>query len=550
MIPFGFAAQSRRAKWRELVLLGLLVATSAGCSNGGLPPPTKSPGHAGQPAAGDANAAGNGGNGGVVTQGGAGGTLGTAASAGTNLGGAPTLAGRGGGAGATSVPAAWTCGYSTYGDGECDCGCGAPDKDCTDDALEHCAVCNGFGSCNLAACPGRIDPSDVTHCLAPPEGWTCTPSLYGDGASCDCGCGIEDADCRDTSAASCDNCAAEGSCARGPCPSAVAADDNTRCEIPARWTCDASTYGDGVCNCGCGVVDVDCPDATAASCEVCDQSSCWPLHCNEVEPDDNAHCASPPPSWNCSARLYHDGTRCDCGCGAIDPDCESAGVEACEKCDAPGACSAQACPSIIDAKNNGVCDPPPPPAGWTCPPNAYADGLECDCGCGVPDLDCRNGDFDTCVRCIVCGGHGVCEGTIEPTDTTQCAPPPTAWICSAAAWRDAICDCGCGVPDVYCQGIEASYVCGNYPVEGCSAGNKSHIDPNHNEFCSVTIPGDWTCDRSYYDDGFCDCGCGTVDPDCASNTVTDCEKCDDEGSCSTAECPGTIVADDTAHCSN
>lgn len=330
--------------------------------------------------------------------------------------------------------------------------------------------------------------------------------------------------------------------AGGKAPSNVPAPDG--------WTCDPATYGDGTCNCGCGVVDVDCPDGKASSCEVCDETSCWPLHCDHLEADDNAHCAAPPPSWNCAARLYHDGMRCDCGCGALDPDCASADVAACDKCDSPGSCSARPCPNTIDPTSNGNCDQPPPPAGWTCPPNTYADGLECDCGCSVPDLDCKDADFETCQRCDVCGGHGACEGNVDPTDTTECAPPPSAWICSADEWRDAVCDCGCGVPDANCQGIELSYVCGNYPVDGCSAGDKTHIDPNHNELCRVNVPSGWSCDRSFYDDGFCDCGCGAVDLDCPADDATACEMCDDDGSCSTAACPGTIAAGDTAHCSN
>jgi hypothetical protein len=480
-----------------------------------------------------------------------GGMVGTGGLAGTpvSAGWTSLLAGQGGGAAPSVPPAGWDCDYSAYADGKCDCGCGAPDADCVAQELDECAVCNGIGSCNLAACPGRIDPNDVTTCIPPPAGWTCTPGLYGDGKSCECGCGIQDLDCPNTDVSSCDNCQASGSCAEGPCPSALAVDDNTRCEVPARWTCDASAYGDGTCDCGCGVVDVDCADASVQSCQACSDASCSPNIC-AVDPDDNAHCPNPPVTWNCSPRLYNDESRCDCGCGAIDPDCQSSGADACDTCDAPGSCSAQPCPGLIDAASNGHCDQPAPPAGWTCAPGAYADGITCDCGCGVADPDCRSSDSDNCVRCTSCGGHGTCEGTIDSADTTQCAPPPSGWTCSADAYRDQVCDCGCGIPDVYCQGIELLYVCGNYPVEGCSGGNKAHIDPNHNALCLINVPSEWTCDRTYYGDGLCDCGCGAVDLDCPSNDVTECEQCDDDGSCSTAACPGSIVTDDTAHCSN
>lgn len=521
---------------RAIALGSLLVATWLGCSSDGSAP--KPEGQAGQASAGNPSGGGESPSDGSAPQGGAGATA----------GGAQGVTGGAGDAGGPAIPAAWGCIYFAFGDGKCDCGCGFPDPDCTAQDLEACEICDSVGSCGLAKCPGRIDPDDVTRCLPPPDGWTCTPSTYGDGTSCDCGCGVQDQDCPDTEVASCNECAGEGSCATGPCPSSLAADDSTRCEVPPRWTCDAASYGDGTCHCGCGVVDVDCPDSTVASCEVCDDSSCSRFEC-AVEPDDNAHCPDPPSSWSCSPRLYRDGDRCDCGCGAIDPDCESSGADACDACDAPGSCSAQPCPSFIDTERNSHCDAPDPPPEWTCPAIAYADGLECDCGCGAVDLDCPSEDFASCVRCLSCGGHGVCEGTVDTGAPTECAPPPDDWACSAEAYRDQICDCGCGIPDSYCQNIELLYVCGNYPVEGCSGGHKGHIDPNHNALCTIDVPGDWTCDRSYYDDGLCDCGCGAVDRDCPSNDVDDCEECDDEGSCSTDACPGSIVADDSAHCS-
>ena len=40
--------------------------------------------------------------------------------------------------------------------------------------------------------------------------------------------------------------------------------------VPDEWTCDPTYYGlaDG-CDCGCGVVDPDCADATLDSCQYC-----------------------------------------------------------------------------------------------------------------------------------------------------------------------------------------------------------------------------------------------------------------------------------------
>lgn len=61
---------------------------------------------------------------------------------------------------------------------------------------------------------------------------------------------------------------------------------------PPGWNCDAQFYGDGACDCGCGVIDVDCPDATVASCEFCDAAgSCNTGPCpGTINPVDNATC--------------------------------------------------------------------------------------------------------------------------------------------------------------------------------------------------------------------------------------------------------------------
>ena len=37
----------------------------------------------------------------------------------------------------------------------------------------------------------------------PPEGWTCNANFYGTADGCDCGCGVVDPDCEDTTIAGC-----------------------------------------------------------------------------------------------------------------------------------------------------------------------------------------------------------------------------------------------------------------------------------------------------------------------------------------------------------
>lgn len=564
-------------RWRAFVLVGSLVAAWVGCSgksndhHAGAPQAVAGQsGSAGKSGAGKGGSGGAGASGGTAPLAGSGdeggngdanaggssdantGGSGGAGHGGTASGGTGAVAAGAGGtagssgvAGTPNVPIAWGCPRSTYGDGKCDCGCGVLDIDCSKADIDRCDDCNLLGSCNRAECPGRIDPDDITTCLAPPKEWTCSPAAYGDGKVCDCGCGVVDLDCPDSKPSSCDNCETSGSCAFAKCPSKLAPDDNSSCYVPPKWTCDPYFYGDGQCTCGCGAVDVDCPDSQATSCDNC-PATCATANCGGIVADDNAYCTNPPYGWTCAPRLYHDGSICDCGCGDLDPDCDSADIDACDNCNADKSCSVLACPGLIDATQNYRCDQPTPPDGWLCSDYAYGDTY-CDCGCGVIDIDCLGTSVNLCEHCGRCSGS--CDN-LDPTNPLECKAVPSGWTCDDAHYYDYQCDCGCGIPDPWCNGSEDSDACTEYPVEGCSGGVATHIQPSHNERCTVTIPSTWQCIRSYYDDGVCDCGCGVADPDCASKLVGACQNCSADGGCSTTACPGTINATDNTRCGN
>ena len=69
--------------------------------------------------------------------------------------------------------------------------------------------------------------------------------------------------------------------------------------------------------------DPDCTGTTPGYCSNCPEGSCANFNCVNLLPNDNAHCANEPPaSWTCQFDFYGDGL-CDCGCGAVDLDCES-----------------------------------------------------------------------------------------------------------------------------------------------------------------------------------------------------------------------------------
>ncbi|HEY3493996.1 MAG TPA: hypothetical protein VGK73_04890 [Polyangiaceae bacterium] len=523
--------------WRWVTMAGLLVLAFAGCGKTSTRPgPSNLAGRTSTDAGANAEAGeggtGTGGRGGSPAAG-RGGSSGRGGGSGSSgAGGSTAVAGKGGSGasgGISAAPADWTCAPSYYDDGLCDCGCGAKDADCERaDRLGECIRCACEGGC-----AEKVDPDDTAHCLAPPEAWTCAENRYGDGSGCDCGCGVVDPDCEDESAESCDTCYSFGSCANGVCPANVNEDDNSRCvPAPDEWLCESDLYGNSVCDCGCGTLDVDCEDESFEACDFCPADGCSSYDCSTIDHDRPTVCTTPPAAWSCAQRLYHDGSQCDCGCGYRDPDCAENDAGLCDKCNDEGSCSGQACPGTIDETSIERCVQPPAPAEWTCSDSYYGDGLSCECGCGVPDPDCRTDTLAECEQCPMCG-VGVCGDSIDPDDTTQCAPPPEGWTCDAEHWTDRSCQCGCGVPDPACGGSTTLEYCQD--CLGCAGGNCSHIDPNDNSRC-IEVPEAWTCPDVTYADEVCDCGCGARDLDCASLDKSACEFCNTEGSCSDVIC--------------
>ena len=257
---------------------------------------------------------------------------------------------------------------------------------------------------------------------------------------------------------------------------------------PSQWSCDVTYYGDAICDCGCGVIDIDCADATVGSCDYCDDSgSCATETCPaNIDPNNNAVCVAVV-----------------CGNSVVEPG---------EQCDDGNTTSGDGCDALCQAEV---------PTGWTCSASYYGGMDGCDCGCGVVDPDCSNSTNAVCDYCNNVGGCQTvfvsCPGLIDPNNNAVCI----------------------------------ATVCGNStvePGEDCDDGNTTSGD-GCDATCQFEVPMAWTCNTSYYgtNDG-CDCGCGVVDPDCASSNVGDCEYCDDTGSCGTGACPANINPTNNAVC--
>jgi hypothetical protein len=310
------------------------------------------------------------------------------------------------------------------------------------------------------------------------------------------------------------------------------------------WTCFTSQYGDGVCDCGCGIQDIDC--AATGNVDLCERcsSGCNASQCpGRIDPDDTTQCVRiSPPEWDCNDSWYSDGSTCHCGCGVPDPDCASGGVESCDVCNVQGSCGSAACPSSINPEDNSKCWVPD---DWTCFEGYFGDGL-CNCGCGALDSDCSSLSRDACLSCIGCNYEG-CPGTIDEVDNRICTGPPYVWSCDDRYYDDGqLCNCGCGYPDPDCEndGIDACDVCdftGSCSKQDCPGT----IDPTNNAYCEQPAPPpEWTCDPARYGDGYaCDCGCGVEDLDCATDDIAACHTC-----CNGYTCPFRVNPEDTTEC--
>jgi uncharacterized protein (TIGR03382 family) len=217
--------------------------------------------------------------------------------------------------------------------------------------------------------------------------------------------------------------------------------------------------------------------------------------------------AQAPPEWTCDPGFFDAGDGCDCSCGVVDPDCPTPAFADCQfkYCEAP----------------TDALDPADP---TRCAANAAADGTvggteECDDGnmtagdgCNAafevePGSNCPQ--FGGPCALVVCG-DGVVVGTEECDDSNTVAAD------------------GCGST---CA-VEDGFAC---PREGGPC---------------ASVPAGWTCLPAFFADAACDCGCGAVDPACATQdpvaigcTEACCAEIDGPEGCDFVE--GCVIADCT-----
>ncbi|MCB9736878.1 MAG: hypothetical protein H6745_30220 [Deltaproteobacteria bacterium] len=397
-------------------------------------------------------------------------------------------------------------------------GCGGRCGECTDPAFPTCdedtftclAACvpdcrhkacgdDGCGG-TCGSCDGGETCSAVGSCV--PSAWTCDGARYAARDQCDCGCGAPDPDCAFATLATV-GCDPLNRCVDGACEPLV----------PAAWTCPPLAYDDGItCDCGCGIPDPDCADLalTVIGCPGSDRCT-----------GDSATCAACVAA--CDGRVCGPdgcgGTCGACGPSPVDPTfplacVDGACVEGCAP--TPRACETAVCGDDGCGGSCGTCPGNTACLGGQCVP---APGFSCEgfcktsapAGCGCDEACVGHGDC--CPDFVaLCGCEPSCSGRVCGDDGCggscgTCANAATPY-CDADGACQATCTPICK-PGNECGDDGCGGVCGT-----CGAG----------ESCSDEgrcVPPTWLCADFYFGEGgVCDCGCGAVDPDCATIGLT------------------------------
>lgn len=246
-----------------------------------------------------------------------------------------------------------------------------------------------------------FDRIEVSRAFAPP-GWTCNDDEYGDGAECDCNCGIVDSDCY--AGLPVVGCAPGQLCVGRPrefefVPTCV--DDCDReagVMCPGTGVCVDDSFGD-LCE-----GDAARVDRTAGLGDTCADGA---VFCAVAGSPGGPGIAN----GYCDVFDRADG-RCAPRC-SVDADCDVAAFERCYTLGASGPAGEEVF--------FGFCGPRYP-VGWTCRGDTYEDGVTCDCNCGVRDSDCYDPSRP------IAG----CAATESCLPDGSCAPIPANDTCASA----------------------------------------------------------------------------------------------------------------------
>jgi hypothetical protein len=415
--------------------------------------------------------------------------------------------------------------------------CGGCEGDLVCDASGHCVE-----PC-VAKCTGKAcgDDGCGSTCGTCPTGQTCSATGQCEGGCVpSCGgktCGPDG--CNGT-CGTCGNgqtCSAAGQCEGGCVPSCGGKECgpdgcNGSCGACANGeTCSAAGLCGGGCvpNCAgkvCG------PDGCNGSCGACGNGqTCTMLgQCDGACLPECTGKECGPDGCNGECGVCAEGEACTAGqCTTGAGGCQGVGYEGCCDGDTIKWCEDDTLNEVPCAEAYEAGQAEGPACGWVagegyywCVADATADpsgAFPRECGACTPDCTGKECGSDGCG-----GTCGACAAG-ETCSAGQCTTGGGEWTCDPDYYDDGtFCDCACGDHDPDCDQPGAE-VFGCDPGQACTNG------------VCTNGTGDWTCDPEYFDDGvYCDCECGTFDPDCEGSTgeVYGCDPgqtCDAEGHC-------------------
>lgn len=223
--------------------------------------------------------------------------------------------------------------------------------------------CEGIDSCQLIC--GQVVQGSPPQCRPVAEQYAaCSVNVPGEGYVCFNGYPIAGA-CEMVFAQLID-------CFNSPPPPCmVDADMDGSCSDADCDDQNAAVFPGAVEQCNLGI-DFDC-DGVVCDCIDADlDGSCSDQDCDDQDPgispnnaefcgdgiDQNCNGSDLeclPPGWTCDPAFYGALDGCDCGCGAVDPDCSDATVTACTYCDDRGSCAEVGGCALISPMDNSVC---------------------------------------------------------------------------------------------------------------------------------------------------------------------------------------------------
>lgn len=217
------------------------------------------------------------------------------------------------------------------------------------------------------------------------------------------------------------------------------------------WFCQIESYADGLtCDCECGAWDPDCtghesPTRWCGGTMVCssttfecidappcvDDLDCFRTAALDVCDPASGQCV-PVVGWTCHPALYGDDQRCNCGCGAWDPDCDLPDADLFCNGGRGVACNpaTRTCFAADPCLGDGACIGDP--AGSVCnPTNGYCEcidagdcpqpGSACTDSICVPPITCIRNGFGPIVTAMT--GYLASENLLEYMGVTATTHP-------------------------------------------------------------------------------------------------------------------------------